>query len=272
MVNCTFLAFKQVKSLLHLPRLSYLSMVAALLILIGCSKRYHDLPPFLPFNIEHEDNQSVGRFKTSYLAQQIDHYYRGTDPGPIGVTSFVNLDNLYASSSFGRFCAEQLISELSMLGYEVVELRQSDSIQFLNSEGEFRLSREVDKVRPHVDLGGILVGTYTVSPVRVYLNLRLLDPNQSLVLAAASAELGKTKEIEKLLRGRGGHAPLERIPFRTLVTHSMPFGGYPNQMMGGFMTVPQQGYNNSPSPPSKRLSKNSKRNPLELRPSRDLKK
>lgn len=188
--------------------------VAMLLVLAGCSKRYDDIPAFLPFNLGENENHGVGRFKTSYLVDQIDLYYRGTNPGPIGVTTFVNIDDLYSTSTFGRMVGEQLMSELAMRGYDVVELRHSDALQFLAPDGEFALSRDLGVVRRERQLGGIVVGTYVVSPVRVYLNARLINPASSMVLSAGSVEMSKTPELVRLLRGGSLPASLERIPVR----------------------------------------------------------
>ena len=109
------------KTIQELCQLSAAAALFCLVALVGCSKRYHDLPSFSPIPIEDYTNHSVGRFKTTYLAEQIDNYYRGTNPGPIGVTTFVNIDDLNNTSTFGRMYGEQLMSELAMRGYDVIE-------------------------------------------------------------------------------------------------------------------------------------------------------
>jgi TolB-like protein len=162
------------------------------------------------------DNYGPGRFKTALLAAQIDRYYRGSAPGPIGVTTFVNIDDLYASSTFGRMVGEQLMSELAMKGFDVVELRQADALQFLDSSGEFALSRDVRAVKPHRNLSAVVVGTYVVSPERVYVNARLIDPSTALILSAGSVEMSKTRELAKMLRGGSMPGSLERIPVKAL--------------------------------------------------------
>lgn len=210
-----------------LQRLCHASRVISLLILLtvllgACSRRYDDLPPYLPYWFDESPNESVGRFKTSYLTQQIDEYYRGANPGPIGVTTFVNIDDLYSTSTFGRMVAEQVMSELTMKGYDVVELRHSDALQFLNPGGEFALSRDIATVRRERELGGVVVGTYVVSPVRVYLNARLVDPSSSLVLSAGSVEMSKTGEIARMLRNGSVPGTLERIPVRHLGISTYP--------------------------------------------------
>jgi TolB-like protein len=197
-------------------------LILALLFLTGCSKRYNDLPAYSIIPVGDYKNESVGRFKTSYLVDQIDEYYRGTNPGPIGVTTFVNLDDLYNTSTFGRVMGEMVMGELAMRGFDVLELRHSDALQFLGSDGEFALSRDVSAIKRERDLGGVVVGTYVASPQRVYVNARLLDPSSSMVLSAASVEMDKSSEIARLLRGGSFPATLERIPVRHLGIATYP--------------------------------------------------
>ena len=221
--------------------LLFAGLSVMILFLGGCSKRYNDLPPFLPFNVSTEkDNASVGRFKTSYLAEQIDGYYRGVNPGPLGVTTFVNLDDLHNTSSFGRMLSEQMMSELVMRGFDVVELRHADALQFLESTGEFALSRDISSIRHERQLGGVVVGTYVVSPVRIYVNSRLVDPTSSMILSAGSVEMSKTSEIAKLLRTGGMTGTLERIPVRHLATSTVPMMGMPTSPMGRVWQMEEQ--------------------------------
>lgn len=197
----------------------HLTRIAAVLIglsALGCSTRYDDVPAYWPIPMKEYDNYGPGRFKTALLASQIDRYYRGSAPGPIGVTTFVNIDDLYASSTFGRMVGEQLMSELAMKGFDVVELRHADALQFLDTSGEFALSRDIRAVRPHRNLAAVVVGTYVVSPDRVYVNARLIQPSTSLILSAGSVEMSKTRELAKLLRGGGMPGSLERIPVKHL--------------------------------------------------------
>ncbi|MBX7143323.1 MAG: hypothetical protein K1X79_02620 [Oligoflexia bacterium] len=195
----------------------------------ACSKRYSDVPAYSPFPMGDYDNESAGRFKTSYIVDQIDHYYRGTNPGPIGVTTFVNVDDLYSTSTFGRMYAEQVMSELAMRGFDVIELRHADTLQFMSGRGEFAMSRDVSSVRPARQLGGVVVGTYVVSPVRVYVNARLLDPTTSVVLSAGSVEMSKSGELSRLLRGGAFPATLERIPVRHVGISTYPMNLGPSE-------------------------------------------
>lgn len=220
---CTF-----TKSFKHTVQRACHSLVITVLVggilLAGCSPRYHDMPEYWPIPNKEYDNYGPGRFKTALLAAQIDRYYRSAAPGPIGVTTFVNIDDLYASSTFGRMVGEQLMSELAMKGFDVVELRHADALQFLDTSGEFALSRDVRAVRGHRNLAAVVVGTYVVSPERVYVNARLIEPSTSLVLSAGSVEMTKTRELAKLIRGGSMPGSLERIPVKHLgYAESNPF-------------------------------------------------
>jgi TolB-like protein len=180
------------------------------------------MPAYWPIPTKEYDNYGPGRFKTALLAAQIDRHYKGSAPGPIGVTTFVNIDDLYTSSTFGRMVGEQLMSELAMKGFDVIELRHTDVLQFLDRGGEFALSRDAGVVRPERNLAGVVVGTYVTSPERVYVNARLIDPSTSVVLSAGSVEMSKTPELVRLLRGGGMPGSLERIPVRHLGQIAQP--------------------------------------------------
>jgi len=180
------------------------------------------LPVYSAVPVPDSYNHSVGRFKTTYLARQIDAHFRGNLNSPIGVVTFVDIDNLNETSSFGRMVAEQLMSEMVMLGYNVIEMRKSEVIHIMAREGEFGLSRDLEVLRPYQDLSGIVVGTYVDSPERVYLNARVLDPRSGLIRSAGSVEMPKTKEIVRLIRTSTSPMPLERIPVRHL-----NYGDYP---------------------------------------------
>jgi TolB-like protein len=227
-------------------------ILASLLIVLGlssCSKRYQDLPAFSALPIRDVENRSVGRFKTSYLADQIHAYFRGNVNGPIAVTTFVDIDNLYESSTFGRLLAEQMMSELAMRGYNVIELRQAEAMQIMYDRGEFSLSRDIATLKKNQDISAIVVGTYTASPDRVYLNCRMIDPATSLVASVGSVEMARTPEISKLLRTNSFPPTLERIPVRHLgygrspAMHYYPYSFGPTWAPDpdGFSADPEEG-------------------------------
>jgi TolB-like protein len=171
--------------------------LSIILVAIGCgySKRYDNLDP----NWSSGNDTPVGRFKTTYLAEQIHNFFRGSYSVALAVATFVDVDNLDSTSSFGRIMSEQLISELGMKGYTILEIRRADALQIVNGAGEFALSRNLSQLQKQYNLGGIVVGTYAVSSKRVYLNVRILDPRNSKILSVASAEIENNAEVQELL-------------------------------------------------------------------------
>jgi len=235
------------RAIQKLGQVTVIVAIAGPLWLGGCSKRYNDLPPFLPLSVGDPINQSVGRFKSSYIVDQIDFFYRGTTNGPIGVTTMVNLDDLYSTSSFGRMFSEQMMSELSMRGFDVVELRHADALQFLADAGEFALSRDIGSVRRARDLSGVVVGTYVTSPERVYVNVRMVDPSTSLIVSSASAEMTKTRELARMLRGGSALPTLERIPVKHLGRAVYPLAYFPSRVVSTW-DEEESGYGPPPQP------------------------
>jgi len=88
-------------------------------------------------------------------------------------------------------------------------------------------------------LGAILVGTYTSSQDRVYLNVRLVDPRSAMVLSAGSAEMEKTDEISRMLRRGKGGTQLERIPVVSTRSMRVPLTQYPRD---AYMMSPMTQY------------------------------
>jgi len=123
----------------------------------------------------------------------------------VAVTTFVSLDNLYATSSLGRYLGEQMLGELRRAGLAVVELRKTPGLLVSRQHGEYGLSRDMDELRFVQDVQVLLVGTYTVTNQEVLVNARLLRNADNRVLAAASMIL-----------------PLNQLAVRLLADESMP--------------------------------------------------
>ena len=108
------------------------------------------------------------------------------------VTTVVKDDDLEKSSKIGRMITEQIIADLVNRGIKVVEIRANKDhvIYVKNKNGEFYLSRDAKKISNSKKACAILVGTYTFiknldSKEEIYVNLKLLDPKNSVIIGAA---------------------------------------------------------------------------------------
>ncbi|MBW1711658.1 MAG: hypothetical protein JRJ59_00710 [Deltaproteobacteria bacterium] len=102
-------------------------------------------------------------------------------------TTFVNLDDLYRTSTFGRLCAEQLAEEMKVRGSEVVELRRSKELFILPQTGELSLSREIEEIYTTYKANALLIGTYTITAQQIILNVRLVKAKENTLMAVGTA-------------------------------------------------------------------------------------
>ena len=71
------------------------------------------------------------------------------------------------------------------------------------------LSRDVSNLAEVHEADGVLVGTYSLTPNSVIVNLRLMPVDSSTVLSVAGLEIQRTRNIDHLLAqtaGSGGMA------------------------------------------------------------------
>lgn len=104
---------------------------------------------------------------------------------PIIVTSFVNIDDVTRSSTFGRMAGEQVGSRLAQHGYKVVELKlRNDSVFIEKRGGEFILSREVRDLSVEHDAQAVFVGTYARAAERAYITMKALRADDGTILGS----------------------------------------------------------------------------------------
>ncbi|EKD33867.1 MAG: hypothetical protein ACD_75C02567G0001 [uncultured bacterium] len=115
------------------------------------------------------------------------------------VCTFVELKKLTRTSSFGRYVAEQLMSEMQQHHYEVVEIRKSQAIMLQEKRGEFGLSRNPAEVSQSAAAGAMLTGTYTPSKDSIVINARIIDNRSAKLLSSATAILPRNQLAEELL-------------------------------------------------------------------------
>lgn len=123
----------------------------------------------------------------------------------VAVSTFVSLDNLYATSSLGRFLGEQLLSTLQQSGIEVLEVRKTPGMMVSLYHGEYALSRSMDEISLVQAAQAVVVGTYAVAGQEIFINARLLRNEDSRVLSSATLVL-----------------PIDALTANLLANESMP--------------------------------------------------
>jgi TolB-like protein len=136
-------------------------------------------------------------FLADQLARNLD---KRMNYEPVVVTSFVNLDNLKETSSFGRLIAEDLIHELQVRGWKVFDIRLAKDI-IVKPEGEFSITRDIRNIRNFYKVNGVITGTYTISSNGVIVNARLIDAKSGLIVSTAQTVIS-LEDISPLLADR----------------------------------------------------------------------
>ena len=133
-------------------------------------------------------------------------------------TTFVNLDDLTLTSTFGRFCSEQLAEEMKMRDYGVVELRRLQELLILPRTGELGLSRDTAEIFNTYKANAILFGTYTITAQQVVLSVRLVQTKTNSLMAVGTAYFSRVNNlfVNSLLMKEAG--PTNPRPGRSLVS------------------------------------------------------
>jgi TolB-like protein len=157
-------------------------------------------------------------FKSAIQEMAIALFANLADPDPGGgdladgivVSSFVDLKKLTRTSSFGRYLAEQLMTEFQQQGYRVVEFRKSTSIRIQEQRGEYGLSREVAEINPTVRAGTMITGTYTMAGNHILVNAKVLDNKSAALLSSATMVFPRTILVDQLLADSVSASPRKR--------------------------------------------------------------
>ncbi len=118
------------------------------------------------------------------------------------VASFVSVDNLMRSSTFGRVSAELFSSALSRRGYSLVEVKLRDELFIQQRGGEFMLSRNLQNISETHQVQSVVLGTYAVGIDYVYVTVKMVNAQNSNVQGAWQYRIPRTDEMRSLLPAR----------------------------------------------------------------------
>ncbi|MBF0620553.1 MAG: hypothetical protein HQL54_01370 [Magnetococcales bacterium] len=123
---------------------------------------------------------------------------------PILVTSFVNRSDLNSSSDLGLMLSDQVASRFSQQGYTIVEARLRPDLAIRERQGEFILSRDIEKLSQEYKAYAVIVGKYTRGRDKIYLDTQLIQVRNRQVLASINAKLPIGDDTRDFLVDNGG--------------------------------------------------------------------
>jgi len=131
----------------------------------------------------------------------------GKDTGTILVASLTDLEDMDASSPFGRLAMQQIASRLGSRGHEVVEARLRRDYVIAPEKGEQMLTRDVTALRASDHPAwAALVGNYSRAGETVFVSVRVVRLVDGVQLAAEEYRLPLRGEVKQLFVASSGRA------------------------------------------------------------------
>ena len=191
-----------------MKRTSSLSLLAAAAALLLASCQTAPEPRTAKL-IDVEDNDYLISKTYGAADKLVEQLEKLDENDGFVVASFVDINSLDQSSSFGRISAEQVASRLAQHGFKIldVKLRKEDILiqsaeDSAGNPGEFLLSRDLKEgIGPQHDISAVVVGMYTTTRYgrNTHVSVRALKVEDGTILAAHDFSLDN-REIQALLR------------------------------------------------------------------------
>lgn len=116
------------------------------------------------------------------------------------VTDFVALNTLTETSQLGRLLAQNLMHEMQLRNWSVTDITFRKNV-LIEASGEFSLSRDVKQLKPPVQTGSIITGTYVNTAEGLILNVRMIQVISGTVVSTAQVKLPADRLTSHLLEG-----------------------------------------------------------------------
>lgn len=116
------------------------------------------------------------------------------------LATIVDINNLDDTTQFGRTITEEVANQFVNNGYRVVDVRANlKGIFVKRKKGEFYITRDVEKLANSIKANAIFYGTYSVGKDFVYVNLKLIDAKNHIILNSVDYRIPLNDDIKKML-------------------------------------------------------------------------
>jgi hypothetical protein len=180
-----------------------LSLTAVLVLALattGCMGESESSPgPGSPMTSAHNGDSGLGELV--YLAAQTAAERAGmlSKDRPIIVTTMVSVDDFKQSSTFGRLASQLISNRMSQRGYMVRDITYARILQIIPETGEVALSRDAARLIAAVNAQAVVTGTYAVAGEQIYLNVRILKPDDGQVISSADVTIPLNSDTRQLV-------------------------------------------------------------------------
>lgn len=121
---------------------------------------------------------------------------------PLIMATVVNIDALDQTSTLGRLVSEQISTRLSQGGLKMVEMKLRNNVYLKRNQGELMLTREIGEVAQNHNAQAVVVGSYAETSDMVFINIKVVQPQNNFVLAGHDYVLAKEGIVRSMLLQR----------------------------------------------------------------------
>ncbi len=121
---------------------------------------------------------------------------------PLIVATVVNIDALDSSSTLGRLISEQVSARFTLAGLRMIEMKFRNNVYMARDQGELMLTREIRDIANAHSAQAVIVGTYAQSSEMVFVNLKVIQPETNVALAAYDYVLPLDNMTSSMLKTR----------------------------------------------------------------------
>jgi TolB-like protein len=117
----------------------------------------------------------------------------------VAVTTFVKVDDLKSSSLFGNVISENLMHELQIRGFKVIDYKTMPTIK-VGPKGDFIFSRSANELNKELGVNYILSGTMTEYPSGYMVNARIIDAGSRII--TSTGQIFVSKQLANVVEGK----------------------------------------------------------------------
>ena len=128
---------------------------------------------------------------------------------PIIVATVVDIDQLERSSTLGRYISESVSARFTQHRYRMVEMKFQNAVYMKRDEGEMMLTREIRDIASAHRAQAVIVGTYSRGNSTVLINLKVVQPETNIVLAAFDYALRMNRDVCALVNRNARDCPYD---------------------------------------------------------------
>jgi TolB-like protein len=162
-------------------------IVSLLLLFVSSSVGESKLVLKKDYNTAGKINQVI-KFLADQLSQNKN--FPNLTKSTIAISSFVNMENLKETNKIGNLISENLIHDMQIRGYKVIDYKTMPGIE-IGRSGDFVFSRNAKDLNSKANINYILTGTYTYYRDGISLNARIIDLQTNIVVSTAQGFISK---------------------------------------------------------------------------------